>query len=55
MTRTIAHGHRTGYASLAAGGLNMESFPMKLFLKGNAKHWNPAAIDMTRTPATSRR
>lgn len=47
MTRTIAHGHRTGYASLGAGGLNAESFPMKLFLKGNAKHWNPADIDMT--------
>lgn len=47
MTRTIAHGHRTGYASLAAGGLNADSFPMKLFLKGNAKHWNPADIDMT--------
>ncbi|MFM9032815.1 MAG: R2-like ligand-binding oxidase [Mycobacterium sp.] len=47
MTRTIAHGHRTGYASLGAGGLNMDSFPMKLFLKGNAKHWNPAAIDLT--------
>jgi len=47
MTRTIAHGHRTGYASLGAGGLNMDSFPMKLFLKGNAKQWDPAAIDMT--------
>ena len=47
MTRTIAHGHRTGYASLGAGGLNAESFPMKLFLKGNAKHWNPADIDLT--------
>ena len=45
MTRTIAHGHRTGYASLGAGGLNNESFPMKLFLKGNARHWNPADID----------
>ena len=42
MTRTIAHGKRTGYASLGAGGLNAESFPMKLFLKGNARKWNPA-------------
>ncbi|MBU3750865.1 MAG: R2-like ligand-binding oxidase [Mycobacterium sp.] len=47
MTRTIEHGKRTGYASLGAGGLNRESFPMRLFLKGNAKHWNPATIDFT--------
>lgn len=47
MTRTIAHGHRTGYASLGAGGLNRESFPMKLFLKGAGKHWNPADIDLS--------
>ena len=47
MTRTITHGQRTGYASLGAGGLNSESFPMKLFLKGNAKHWNPADIDLS--------
>jgi ribonucleoside-diphosphate reductase beta chain len=45
MTRTIEHGKRTGYASLAAGGLNRDSFPMRLFLKGNAKQWNPADID----------
>ena len=47
MTRTITHGQRTGYASLGAGGLNSESFPMKLFLKGNARHWNPADIDLS--------
>lgn len=47
MTRTIAHGQRTGYASLGAGGLNSESFPMKLFLKGNARQWNPADIDLS--------
>ena len=45
MTRTIEHGKRTGYASLAAGGLKRDSFPMRLFMKGNAKHWNPADID----------
>jgi len=45
MTRTIEHGKRTGYASLGAGGLNRESFPMKLFLKGIARQWNPADID----------
>ena len=45
MTRTIEHGSRNGYASLGAGGLSTESFPMRLFAKGNAKHWNPAEID----------
>jgi ribonucleoside-diphosphate reductase beta chain len=45
MTRTIEHGNRNGYASLGAGGLSTESFPMRLFAKGNAKHWNPAEID----------
>jgi len=47
MTRVIEHGKRTGYASLAAGGLNRESFPMRLFLKGNARQWNPADIDLS--------
>ena len=45
MTRTIEHGNRNGYASLGTGGLSQESFPMRLFAKGNAKHWNPAEID----------
>ncbi len=47
MTRIIEHGKRTGYASLGAGGLSQESFPMKLFLKGNARQWNPADIDFS--------
>ncbi len=47
MTRSIAHGKRTGFASLGRGGLNFDSFPMRLFAKGNAKHWNPADIDLT--------
>lgn len=50
MTRSIEHGKRTGYATLAAptaGGLNFDSFPMRLFAKGNARHWNPADIDFT--------
>lgn len=38
---------RTGYTSLGPGGLNPDSFPMRLFVKGNARHWDPAAIDMT--------
>ena len=47
MTRTIQHGHRNGYASLGAGGLSQEPFPMRLFTKGMAKQWNPADIDFT--------
>jgi len=55
MTRTVEHGkrtgkrtgRRTGYASLGPGGLNRDSFPMRLFFKGNAKQWNPADIDLS--------
>ncbi|MCW0212363.1 MAG: R2-like ligand-binding oxidase [Pseudonocardia sp.] len=45
--RTIEHGRRTGFASLGAGGIKRDSFPMRLFTKGNARHWNPADIDFT--------
>lgn len=47
MTRSIEHGKRNGYASLSAGGLNPDSFPMRLFLKGNTRQWNPADIDLS--------
>ncbi|MGQ0573776.1 MAG: R2-like ligand-binding oxidase [Pseudonocardia sp.] len=47
MTRSIEHGKRTGFASLSKGGLKFDSFPMRLFAKGNAKHWNPADLDFT--------
>lgn len=46
MTRSIAHGKRTGFASLGEGGLDLDSFPMRLFAKGNARHWDPADIDL---------
>jgi ribonucleoside-diphosphate reductase beta chain len=39
---------RTRYGSLAAGGLNWNSLPLKLFAGGNAKFWNPADIDFSR-------
>ncbi|GAA3759189.1 R2-like ligand-binding oxidase [Salinactinospora qingdaonensis] len=39
---------RSGFHSLRAGGLNWDSFPLRLFEKGNAKFWNPADIDMSR-------
>ncbi|GAA3727798.1 ribonucleoside-diphosphate reductase beta chain [Spinactinospora alkalitolerans] len=40
--------HRQGFHSLRAGGLNWESFPLRLFTKGNARFWDPADIDMSR-------
>jgi len=39
---------RTGYGSLASGGLNWHSLPLKLFAGGNAKSWDPADIDFSR-------
>ena len=44
MTRTIPQ-------SLAAGGLNWDSLPLKLFAGGNAKFWDPADIDFSRDRA----
>src|SRR3954452_7328929 len=34
--------------SLDAGGLNWNSLPLKLFVGGNAKFWDPADIDFSR-------
>ncbi|KCQ29126.1 ribonucleoside-diphosphate reductase NrdB [Mycobacterium tuberculosis BTB11-047] len=42
---------RTRSGSLAAGGLNWASLPLKLFAGGNAKFWDPADIDFTRDRA----
>ena len=42
---------RTRSASLAEGGLNWASLPLKLFAGGNAKFWNPADIDFSRDRA----
>ncbi|MBP2321187.1 ribonucleoside-diphosphate reductase beta chain [Kibdelosporangium banguiense] len=39
--------HRQGFGSLRAGGFNWDSFPLRLFVKGNAKFWNPADIDFS--------
>lgn len=41
----------THIGSLAAGGLNWASLPLKLFADGNAKFWNPADIDFSRDRA----
>ncbi|WP_460999001.1 R2-like ligand-binding oxidase [Streptomonospora sediminis] len=43
--------HRSGFHSLRARGLNWDSFPLRLFAKGNAKFWNPRDIDMSRDAA----
>jgi ribonucleoside-diphosphate reductase beta chain len=42
---------RTRSGSLAAGGLNWQSLPLKLFAGGNAKFWDPADIDLSRDRA----
>lgn len=39
---------RTGYGSLASGGLKWQSLPLKLFAGGNAKFWNPADLNFSR-------
>ncbi|WP_199431343.1 R2-like ligand-binding oxidase [Qaidamihabitans albus] len=39
--------HREGFQSLRRGGLNWDSFPLRLFVKGNKKFWNPADIDFS--------
>lgn len=44
----MATTHREGFASLRKGGLNWDSLPLRLFVKGNAKFWNPDDIDMSR-------
>jgi ribonucleoside-diphosphate reductase beta chain len=46
--RSIEHNNRTGFGSLCQGGLRMDSFPMKLFRKGNKKFWNPEDIDFSK-------
>ena len=38
---------RTAYHSIVEGGLRQDSLPMRLFLQGARKHWDPAEIDYT--------
>ena len=38
---------RQGFASLREGGLNWDAFPLRLFAKGNAAHWDPMDIDFS--------
>ncbi|HYH32971.1 MAG TPA: R2-like ligand-binding oxidase [Pseudonocardia sp.] len=37
---------RTGFTSLRPRGINFDSFPMRLFAKGNGRQWNPAEVDL---------
>ncbi|ASR05224.1 R2-like ligand-binding oxidase [Gordonia rubripertincta] len=39
---------RQDFSSLRPGGLNWDSFPLRLFVKGNARFWDPTAIDFSR-------
>ncbi len=48
-------GTRTGFASIARGGLRWDSLPLRLFASGNAKFWNPADIDFSGDRETGRR
>ncbi|MQA86133.1 MAG: R2-like ligand-binding oxidase [Streptosporangiales bacterium] len=47
-TRESQENLRQGFHSIGKGGLNWNSFPLRLFTKGNAKFWNPADIDLGR-------
>lgn len=42
---------RSGFHTLRGGGLNWDSFPLRLFTKGNGKFWNPADIDFSQDAA----
>jgi len=39
---------RQGFTSLREGGLNWDAFPLRLFSKGNAAHWDPMDLDFSR-------
>ncbi|WP_137872492.1 R2-like ligand-binding oxidase [Rhodococcus sp. Q] len=42
---TTTSPHRQGFGSLRSGGLNWDSFPLRLFAKGNAHFWDPMSVD----------
>lgn len=51
----VAGERRTGFSSLTKGGLDWGSLPLRLYIKGNAKFWNPADIDLDRDAEDWRR
>ncbi|WP_132992483.1 R2-like ligand-binding oxidase [Gordonia zhaorongruii] len=42
---------RQGFTTLRAGGLHWDSFPLRLFTKGNGKHWDPTDLDHSKDAA----
>ena len=38
---------RTTFHSIVEGGLDWQALPMRLFVQGNQKFWDPSAIDMS--------
>ncbi|MFD1813723.1 R2-like ligand-binding oxidase [Rhodococcus gannanensis] len=49
MTTTTPH--RQGFGSIRSGGLNWNSFPLRLFTKGNAHFWDPSDLDFSQEAA----
>ena len=47
MTSTNGTKPRETFGSISQGGLNWSLLPMRLFVKGNGRFWNPADIDFT--------
>lgn len=47
MTTASRTHDRGGFRSIAAGGLNWDSLPLRLFAKGNKKFWDPADLDFS--------
>lgn len=47
MTTAAQTPDRSGFRSIAAGGMNWDSLPLRLFTKGNAKFWNPSDLDFS--------
>lgn len=48
---TADHAARTGFSTLREGGLNWDSFPLRLFAKGNDHFWDPRRIDFSQDGA----
>ncbi|MGH3329391.1 MAG: R2-like ligand-binding oxidase, partial [Streptomycetales bacterium] len=48
MSPTARDSHRAGFSSIRDGGLNWNSLSLRLFVKGNAKFWDPVDIDLSR-------
>lgn len=44
---TPTRSHRDGFGSIREGGLDWDSLPMRLFVKGNKRFWNPADVDLS--------